>query len=453
MALVMGSPAQFSVGAGKFTPRLESMLASAMHSFSPEPHEFLLLVLGVVMLLSAWLPRVLVGRAVSFPIIYILAGALLFALPLGLMPSVDPLEHGELTERLAELAVIVSLMGAGLKIDRAFDWRRWAPTWRLLAITMPLTILGAAALGWWAVGLAPASALLLGAVLAPTDPVLASEVQVKPPGEGGEDPIRFTLTSEAGLNDGLAFPFIHMAIAMVVVGISPRDWWFEWLAFDVIYKIGVGCAGGLVVGWLLGRILFRPAPRGAQPIAKSTEGSLALAATLLAYGAVELLHGYGFIAVFVAASALRRRERQHAYHHELHHFIEGIERWLMAVLLVLLGGASIELLRELSWQGLVVAIMIVVLIRPASGVIALLGWREPWRERLAIGFFGIRGIGSLYYLAFALNEAEFEGVGQLWAIVVTTICISALLHGLSATRIMRQLDERRAPPEPNQLVE
>lgn len=410
------------------------------HGFAPETYDFSLLVLGVIVLLAAWLPHLLTGRSNTFPLFYVVIGALLFALPIDLLPDVDPREHLGLAEHLTELAVIVSLMGAGLKIDRRFSWRGWATTWRLLAITMPLTIVGVAALGWWAVGLAPASAVLLGAVLAPTDPVLASDVQVGGPGEGGEGPVRFSLTSEAGLNDGLAFPFTNMAVAMAVVGASPSGWWAGWLGVDVFYKIAIACAGGLAVGWLLGRLLFRSPAKARDPLARAMEGSLALAATLVAYGAVQVANGYGFIAVFIAACVVRHTKIDDEYHQALHDFTEGIERWLTAVLLVLLGGASLELLEHLSWSGFAVAVGTVLLVRPIAGLIGLFGRNEAWRERLVIGFFGIRGIGSLYYLAYALDEAEFEQTPRLWAIVVTTILLSVLIHGLSAAPVMRRID-------------
>lgn len=410
------------------------------HDFAPDAYEFSLLALGAIVLLAAWLPRVLTRRSTTFPLFYVVIGALLFALPIELLPDIDPREHRDLAEHLTELAVIVSLMGAGLKIDRRFSWRGWAATWRLLAITMPLTIVGVAALGWWAVGLAPASAVLLGAVVAPTDPVLASDVQVGGPGEGGEGPVRFSLTSEAGLNDGLAFPFTNMAVAMAVVGASPSGWWVGWLGIDVFYKIAVACVGGLAVGWLLGQLLFRRPTKARDPIARSMEGSLALAATLLAYGAVQVANGYGFIAVFIAACVVRQTKNEDEYHRALHDFIEDIERWLTAVLLVLLGGASLELLEHLSWPGFAVAVCTVLLVRPIAGLTGLIGRNERWRERLVIGFFGIRGIGSLYYLAYALNQAEFEQTPELWAIVVTTILLSVLIHGLSAAPVMRRID-------------
>src|SRR3954453_7724962 len=149
------------------------------------------------------------------PIAFLGLGMLVFALPLGL-PAADPLEHPKLTEHLTEIGVIVALMGAGLKIDRPLGGRRWMSTWRLLAVAMPVTIAAMAFLGWWWAGLVPAAALLLGAALAPTDPVLAADVQVGEPTdeEDSEDEVRFALTSEAGLNDGLAMPFVYAAIAL-----------------------------------------------------------------------------------------------------------------------------------------------------------------------------------------------------------------------------------------------
>ena len=107
-------------------------------------------------------------------------------------------------------------MGAGLKLDRPVSWRGWESSWRLLGIAMPLTIAGIAFLGWTILGLGIGAALLLGAVLAPTDPVLASDIQVGPPQSGKEDEVRFALTSEAGLNDGAAFPFVYLAIAIAL---------------------------------------------------------------------------------------------------------------------------------------------------------------------------------------------------------------------------------------------
>lgn len=212
-------------------------------------------LIGVAVLGAVVLPRLLARRAISLPIVYIGFGMLVFSLPLGL-PSPDPLEHAVLTERLTELGVILALMGAGLKIDRQPGLKRWRSTWRLLAITMPLTILLAFLLGWWVAGLTVPAALLFGAVIAPTDPVLAADVQVAPPQEGKDDEIRFALTSEAGLNDGLAFPFTYLAVAVAVTGLAPAGWIGEWLLIDVVYRIGAGVIVGGVMGYLLARFVF-----------------------------------------------------------------------------------------------------------------------------------------------------------------------------------------------------
>ena len=178
-----------------------------------DPYVLTLAFVGAAILGAALLPMLLAGRPLSFPVVYVALGMAVFALPLRL-PSIDPLAEGDVVERMTDLAVIVSLMGAGLKLDRRVGWRSWLTTRRLLVVAMPLTIAGIAVLGWAAAGLVPASALLLGAALAPTDPVLAGDVQVGPPGSEAEDDVRFSLTSEAGLNDGLAFPFINAAIAI-----------------------------------------------------------------------------------------------------------------------------------------------------------------------------------------------------------------------------------------------
>jgi NhaP-type Na+/H+ or K+/H+ antiporter len=154
---------------------------------------------------------------------------------------------------------------------------------------MPLSILGCALLGWWLLGLGIGAALLLGAVLAPTDPVLAGEVQVGEPDDPDEpeDEARFSLTSEAGLNDALAFPFVYAAIAISMVGADPSGWLADWLLVDVAWRLTVGTLVGLAAGWLLSRLFFRSRLERAR-LADQAEGFVALAATLLAYGFAEL---------------------------------------------------------------------------------------------------------------------------------------------------------------------
>jgi len=407
-----------------------------------DPYILTLAFVGAAMLGAAVLPLLLEGRPLSFPIVYVALGMAVFALPLRL-PSVDPLAEGDLVERLTELVVIVSLMGAGLKIDRTFGWASWRTTRRLLVVAMPLTIAGVALLGWWVAGLAPAGALLLGAVLAPTDPVLASDVQVGPPGGEAEDEVRFGLTSEAGLNDGLAFPFANAAIAMAAAAPAGVSTWLGgWALDDVVVKLLVGFAVGVAGGSVVGRVLFRiPTTR---TIAESTEGFVALATTLLVYGVTELCHGYGFVAVFVAAYVLRHHERDHEYHEVLHASSESVERLFSAALLVLLGGAVVDgALRALTWQGAAVGLAVILVVRPVAAGLALLRTGLPVGERAALAFFGIRGIGSVYYLAHALNEEDFDAPEQLWAITAFVILVSVVVHGISAAPIMQRIDAHR----------
>lgn len=401
-----------------------------------------LALVGAAILGAAVLPIALAGRPMSFPIVYVALGMAVFALPLELPPA-DPLAEGMLIERLAELVVIVSLMGAGLKIDRRAGWSSWATTWRLLAVAMPLTIAGVALAGWWLAGLVPASALLLGAALAPTDPVLASDVQVGPPGSEEEDDVRFTLTSEAGLNDGLAFPFTNAAIAMAAAGASGAGGWLVgWAVEDVLVKLTVGLLAGIAGGRAIGAVIFRlPTTRS---IAESTEGFVAFAATLLVYGVTELAHGYGFLAVFVAACVIRDHERGHDYHEVLHASAESLERLMGAGLLVLVGGAVVDgALRPLTVAGAAVGLALVFVVRPLAGWASLVGTRTHGTERWAIAFFGIRGIGSVYYLAHALNAEDFRGAGELWAIAAFVILVSVVVHGVTAAPILRHVDARR----------
>jgi NhaP-type Na+/H+ or K+/H+ antiporter len=218
-----------------------------------EPTGTVYAALGVATLLAALLPGLLRRVPISLPMVFLAAGGTIFAM-FPAMPDPDPRVSSVLTVHVTELCVIVSLMGAGLALNRPPGWRRWATTWRLLAITMPLSMLAVGALGGGLLGLGVAASLLLAATLAPTDPVLATEVQVAEPVENPEeadDEARFALTSEAGLNDGLAFPFVYAAIAISLAGAAPGGWLGHWLAVDVAWRLGVA----VLLGWATGRLL------------------------------------------------------------------------------------------------------------------------------------------------------------------------------------------------------
>ncbi len=395
---------------------------------------------GASALLAAVLPRLLHDRAFSLPMAFLALGVLLGLVP-GL-PEVDPTEHETLTEHLTEVVVIISLMGAGLAIDRRVGWRRWRTTWRLLAVAMPLTIVLVAVTGSLLGGLPLAAAVLLGAALAPTDPVLASDVQVgEPSEETDEDEVRFALTSEAGLNDGAAFPAVYLAIGLAAAG-GWGTWVGEWVLVDLVLRLAIGVAVGLAVGWLLGRVFFR-AEKDFLRLSDDVEGFTALAVCFLAYGLAQLATGYGFVAVFVAACAIRSAERSHGAHQVAHGFVEQVERMLTSWLLLLLGAAIADgLLAGLTWQLALVAVLLIAVIRPLVGFVSTIGTPGGTRERLVIAFFGVRGIGSLYYTAYALANESLPAE-ELWATVGLAVALSVVVHGLTATPVVARLDAER----------
>lgn len=423
------------------------------------------LLFGGALLLAVVLPTALSRAAVSAPIVLLVVGALM-GLPLPEGTDVTPLGNLSFVEHLTEFTVIIALMGVGLALDRPLDlrrfasWRKWSAAWRLLGISMPLTIAGVALLGWWVVGLAPAAALLLGAALAPTDPVLAGEVQVEGPTPAGEmthdeidesDEVRFALTSEAGLNDGMAFPFVYAAIFLVTIG-PVTEWGLRWVGWELLGRVVLGVLLGLVVGWALAKAAFR-APARSLRLAETGEPLLALAAVFLSYGVAEVVGGYGFLAVFACAMTLRSAERGHEYHAHMHAIIERLERLLTLAVLLLLGVSMTNgLVANLPWQAAVVSVLLVFVVRPAAGMLGLGFRRKTCRigdhvltsgERLAISFFGVRGVGSLYYLAYATRTADVPDAQVLWSTVAFTIALSVLVHGVTATPVMRWLERSR----------
>ncbi|MFF5974006.1 cation:proton antiporter [Streptomyces sp. NPDC012769] len=412
------------------------------------------LAMGLGALGAAVVPRLVFKRPLSTPMVFLAVGAAVAALPLP-VPTVDPVADRLWVEHVTELCVIVSLMGAGLALNRPFGRRAWGGPWRLLGISLPLTIAGTALVAALLLDWPPAPALLVAAVLAPTDPVLAAEVRVGEPtdAENDEDEVRFTLTAEAGMNDGLAFPFVLAALALAAAAGDgwSADWIGRWLLVDVLVKIAAGVAVGLVAGRLLGWMFFR-VRRDALRLSEHMEGFVALGATFVAYGTAELLHGYGFLAVFVTACTIRAAERSHGYHRVLHEFTEQIERLLTVCLLFLLGGYLVAAgLGDLTWQGALVAVLLVLVVRPAAGWIGLLGSPQGPKEKTVTAFFGIRGIGSLFYLAYALGHTDaFEThARQLWAVVAFTVLLSVIVHGAAATPVIRRLDRlRRSSPAP-----
>ena len=398
-----------------------------MYEFST--YHIVLAIIGASILVAHWLPRWVSGREPAASALLIAAGYVSFAFVPGVPSEFDPVRSPKIWELVSEMCLIIGLFGVGIRIDRIRVWQNWRATTWLLVIAMPATIAGVAFAGWLA-GMSIAVALLLGAVLAPTDPVLASDVQVGRPLEGGEHPVRFTLTTEAGLNDGLAFPFLYLALMLG----TTVDWnaalFGEWLVRDVGYRLLVGVACGFVIGWLVAKLLFGWPAKNA--LSKTESGLVALAGVLIVYGVTELMEGYGFIAVFIAGITLRRSEADHDYHAKLHDFVETIERSITALLLFGLGAVAPELLAALDWRGAAIGLALIFLIRPAVAWASLARTPMGVRERAVISFYGIRGIGSIYYLAYASTHIELPDAAALWAIIAFTIAVSTVVHGFTA---------------------
>ncbi|GGE17021.1 cation transporter [Polymorphobacter glacialis] len=397
--------------------------------FEFQTYHVLLVGLGGATILAYWLPRFVSGREPAASALLILLGFAAFSLVPGMPAAIDPIGRPGPWELVSELCVVVGLFGVGLRIDKLRGWRQCRPTVRLLLFGMPLTIAAVAMLGVFLGGMTAAAAVLLGAVLAPTDPVLAGDVQVGPPLEGGEHPVRFTLTTEAGLNDGLAFPFVHLALAIMVAGGAAGSVVGEFLWRDLLYRTIVGGIGGVGVGWLLGKIMFA-FPRE-NALAKTESGVIALAGVMMAYGLTELAEGYGFVAAFLAGLTLRQAEADHEFHTRLHNFSESIEHVLTALLLIGLGAALPALLPALGWREAAIGLALILGVRPLAGWLALTGvMKNP--QRAVVAFYGVRGVGSIYYLAYAGSHVALGNAAQLWAIVAFTVVVSTVVHGFTA---------------------
>ncbi|MGH2942505.1 MAG: cation:proton antiporter [Solirubrobacteraceae bacterium] len=351
---------------------------------------------------------------------------------------IDPFQDAALIEHLAEFAVIVALFGTGLKLERALDPRMWGSVARLLGIAMPLTIAAVALFGSMVMGLSLGAAIILGAVLAPTDPVLAGDVGVGPPGEEEEREPTFALTAEAGLNDGLAFPFVFLGAYVATE--SGSGWLTEWLAADVLYAVlagaAIGAAGGYLLAWGIVRLRER------RLVAYSLDGWLAIGAVLLVYGVAEVAGAYGFLAAFAAGVAFRRYEHGHEINRRVHDGAEVVEKLCELGLILLLGSlVTLSGVREAGVAGWLLVPTLLLVIRPLATAIAFVGSSTAPAERAFIGWFGVRGIGSLYYVAVALGLGVLpvdESRSLFWTVAACVVA-SIVVHGVTAAPLGRRL--------------
>jgi len=399
----------------------------------------ILMLIGLASFSVSWMPKISSYTRISYSVFYVLIGFIVYSLFPRQLPDPLPAHHPEISLHLTELVVIISLMGAGIKIDRPFSIKSWAIPLKLVTITMVLSIAFSVFLGYYFLSLGLASAILLGACLAPTDPVLAADVQVAPPNETIKSETRFSLTAEAGLNDGMAFPFVWLAITVgLVTTTNAHGLIGQWFTFDVLYRIILGLVSGYLLGKFIGFIIFKLSNQ--YELLQTRDGLVAISATLVVYSITEFMSGYGFIAVFVCAISLRHYEKGNAYHTELHSFSDQIERMLVSVLLILFGGMLARgILAPLDWKMAGFGIVFMFFIRPVSGLLTLSATKISFHEKLGISFFGIRGVGTVFYLSFAFSEFDFKYQDRIWAIGAFVILLSIIIHGFTATRVMKKL--------------
>jgi len=384
-------------------------------------------------------------RAFSASLIYLALG-LAAATIIGLLGVrwIDPFADAAVVEHLAEFAVIVALFGTGLKLERALDPRVWGSVARLLGIAMPLTIAAVALFGTAVMGLSLGAAIILGATLAPTDPVLAGDVGVGPPGEEEEREPNFALTAEAGLNDGLAFPFVFLGAYIAAQGGS--DWIGEWLAADVLYAVlaggAMGAAGGYLIAWSIVGLRER------RLMTDALDGWVAVGAVLLVYGLTEVAGAYGFLAAFAAGVAFRRYEYGHEMNRRVHDGAEVVEKFCELGLILLLGSlVTVSGVGEAGVSGWLLVPVLLFVIRPLATTLAFLGSSMAPRERAFIAWFGVRGIGSLYYVAVALGLGILsvdESRSLFWTVAACVVA-SIVVHGVTASPLSRRL----FPPLPS----
>ncbi len=408
----------------------------------------------------------------------VLAGTLLGRLPLSsamvylalgwlLGPDVtnvlrpDPFLNAAFLERLAEIALLISLFAVGLRLGVPLRDRRWRLPLRLAFVSMAAMVAMVAAVGVWLLDLSLGAAVLLGAILAPTDPVLASDVS----SDAGSRPDRlgFSLGGEGGLNDGTAFPFVMLGLGLLglhQMGPGLVRWWSVDLLWATVGGVAIGGALGALTGQLVVYL------RSRHDEAVGLDEFLGLGLVGMAYGIAQLSLASGFLAVFAAGMALQRvRERPQAHTRPLppagsqghsyetlathsHHasatmrdsvqtFNEQLEK-LAEMALVLMVGAMLSYAKPLPAAWWFVPLLLLVL-RPASVVAAVVGEGLTAPQRAMIAWFGIRGIGSVFYLLLVLRYGVERPIADtLVSLTLWTVAASIIVHGMTAQPLMRR---------------
>jgi len=419
----------------------------------------LLLVMGLTF-------TVLKRSPITAAIIYLAVGMMVGPSGLNLF-HFNPLKESALLEALTEVAVLISLFSAGVKMPVPFSFVRWRTPILLATVSMTVTVAMVAGFAWYLLDMSPGAAVLLGAIVAPTDPVLATDVQIRHPGD--HDQLRFTLTSEAGMNDGSAFPFVMLGLGLMGLH-NLGEFGLRWIAVDVLWATLGGIAIGVVAGVALARLGWKLRREPHQH--ELLDDFLGLGLIGVVYGLTVMLHAWGFLAVFFAAVALRQTELGLAKatrkavderpSREIEPsdstavadpeplptvsegsliFKEHLERLSELVLILLVGGTLF--LSSWSWQAVGLALFLFAVARPVSVMVGLLSTRATWRIRCMTGWFGVRGIGSLYYLMYAIQQGLPEALAlQLIQLTLVVVALSILLHGISVKPLMEHFWRR-----------
>jgi sodium/hydrogen antiporter len=428
-----------------------------------------LLVGGLLLFIGLTSSR-LKALPVTPAIIYLAAGLLVGPSVLHVF-HFNPLKEAALLEALTEVAVLISLFSAGVKMPAPLNFKQWRAPILLATVSMVASVAMVAVFGYYVLGLPPGACILLGAIVAPTDPVLATDVQIRHPGD--HDQLRFTLTCEAGMNDGSAFPFV--VLGMGLLGLHDvGETGMRWLLLDVLWATAAGIGLGVASGILLARLIWKI--RDHQHNRQLMDDFLGLGLIGVVYGLSVLIDAWGFLAVFFAAVALHQTELKLAsavvreqdgpepglasgaplpaspgFGLEIHAgtdlkppvtvsagslvFKEHLERLSEVILILLVGGMLF--IDSWSWRSVGLAVFLFAVARPVSVMLAMLGSSASWRMRGMTGWFGVRGIGSLYYLMYAIQHGLPQPLAlQLIHLTLVVITMSIVVHGISVKPLM-----------------
>ncbi len=418
------------------------------------------ILVGGLLLFMGLTSSILKRAPITSAIIYLAVGVLVGPTALNLF-HFNPLRESALLEVLTEVAVLISLFSAGVKMPVPFSISRWRAPILLATLSMALTVAMVTAFSYYVLGLPLGAGVLLGAILAPTDPVLATDVQLRHPKD--YDKLRFTLTCEAGMNDGSAFPFV--ILGMGLLGLSnPGGYGLNWLLVDVVWATVSGIAIGVIAGSALAHLGWKLSSKPRNH--KLMDDFTGLGLIGVVYGVSVMVNAWGFLAVFFSAVALRQTEQKLANASQaadegktppdtqvsstadsgvppLHMVSEGslvfkehLERLSEVILVLLIGGTLF--VSSWSWRAVGCALFLFMVARPISVFAALLGTGTPWRVRGMSAWVGVRGIGSLYYLMYAIQNGLSESLSlELVKITLIVVTLSIILHGLSVKPLMK----------------